>query len=211
MSKHRAFTLAEVLIALSIIGVVAALTVPVLIKTYNEKVWETQAKKTYAEVASAWRLYISNNGGSPVGTYTNYVNLKNKFLVPYFKSTRDITFSVRQLNSIDGTDSSVGIILKNGVYIGVHNNGDSGSCNNNRCGLLYIDVNGSKPPNRVGYDAFMIPLTRNGATPMDPRYPATHDANNLCIEPEHTGWKSSFNDGYGCLNRILQNKPKWSG
>lgn len=209
--KFKGFTLAEVLITLSIIGVIAALTVPTLINSYKEKIWEIQAKKIFAEVASAWKLYIADNGGSPVGTYTNYLNLKSKFLVPYFKSTRDITFSVRHLNSSDGYDTSNGIILKNVVYIGVHNNGDSGSCNNNRCAILYIDVNGSKAPNRVGYDAFMIPLTRNGATPMDPRYPASHSANLLCIEPEHAGWNNSFNDGFGCLNRILQNKPKWSG
>ena len=36
-----AFTLAEVLITLAIIGVVAVLTVPALIQNYNEKAWET--------------------------------------------------------------------------------------------------------------------------------------------------------------------------
>ena len=43
-SQH-AFTLAEVLITLGIIGVVAALTIPTLINTYNAKVRETQIKK----------------------------------------------------------------------------------------------------------------------------------------------------------------------
>ena len=36
-----AFTLAEVLITLAIIGVVAALTIPPLIKNHNEKAWST--------------------------------------------------------------------------------------------------------------------------------------------------------------------------
>lgn len=36
-----AFTLAEVLITLAIIGVVAALTIPLLVKNHNEKAWST--------------------------------------------------------------------------------------------------------------------------------------------------------------------------
>ncbi len=37
----KAFTLAEVLITLAIIGVVAAITIPSLVKNYNEKAWAT--------------------------------------------------------------------------------------------------------------------------------------------------------------------------
>ncbi len=44
-SKKAAFTLAEVLITLGIIGVVAALTMPNLIANYQKKVWTTQFKK----------------------------------------------------------------------------------------------------------------------------------------------------------------------
>ena len=42
-SKKVAFTLAEVLITLGIIGVVAAMTIPVLIQNYNARVWNTSA------------------------------------------------------------------------------------------------------------------------------------------------------------------------
>ena len=40
-TAKAAFTLAEVLITLAIIGVVAVLTIPALIKNYNEKAWST--------------------------------------------------------------------------------------------------------------------------------------------------------------------------
>ena len=43
MSKRFAFTLAEVLITLGIIGVVAAMTIPTLVADYNKKVWDTSA------------------------------------------------------------------------------------------------------------------------------------------------------------------------
>ena len=42
--KNRAFTLAEVLITLGIIGVVSAMTIPTLIQNYNTKTWNTSAK-----------------------------------------------------------------------------------------------------------------------------------------------------------------------
>ena len=41
MKKEKAFTLAEVLIILAIIGIVAALTLPGLIQNHNEKTWST--------------------------------------------------------------------------------------------------------------------------------------------------------------------------
>lgn len=43
-----AFTLAEVLITLGIIGIVAALTMPMLIQNYNKKITEVRLKKFYS-------------------------------------------------------------------------------------------------------------------------------------------------------------------
>ena len=51
-SKKAAFTLAEVLITLGIIGIVAAMTIPGLVGKYKDKVMITQTKKTYATVLS---------------------------------------------------------------------------------------------------------------------------------------------------------------
>ena len=47
MKKNLAFTLAEVLITLAIIGVVAALTIPTVVTNYKKKTYVTQLKKTY--------------------------------------------------------------------------------------------------------------------------------------------------------------------
>ena len=51
--KIRAFTLAEVLITLAIIGVVAAMTIPTLIANYKEKALENQFKRSYAVLNQA--------------------------------------------------------------------------------------------------------------------------------------------------------------
>lgn len=49
----KAFTLAEVLITLGIIGVIAALTLPGLIQGYRKKVTETALKKAYSQLSQA--------------------------------------------------------------------------------------------------------------------------------------------------------------
>ena len=43
INKKHAFTLAEVLITLGIIGIVSAMTIPTLVKNYQEKTWNTTA------------------------------------------------------------------------------------------------------------------------------------------------------------------------
>lgn len=58
----KGFTLAEVLITLGIIGVVAALTIPVLINKYKEKVLVTAAKRSYSIVFNAINSWSLKNG-----------------------------------------------------------------------------------------------------------------------------------------------------
>ena len=55
MSK-RGFTLAEVLITLGIIGIVAAVTIPTLINNYQKQALFNQFKKAYANLNQAWQL-----------------------------------------------------------------------------------------------------------------------------------------------------------
>ena len=51
--KEKGFTLAEILITLGVIGVVAALTMPSLISHYRKKALQTTLLKTYAELQQA--------------------------------------------------------------------------------------------------------------------------------------------------------------
>lgn len=62
--KGNAFTLAEVLIVIGIIGVVAALTVPTLIANYQKNQNVANLKKFYSEFQIGMRIYMSNNGCS---------------------------------------------------------------------------------------------------------------------------------------------------
>ena len=62
--KYRrvAFTLAEVLITLGIIGVVAALTIPSLIVKYQDKVLINQTKKAFSVFQNGLALALQDNG-----------------------------------------------------------------------------------------------------------------------------------------------------
>ena len=57
-----AFTMAEILISLTIIGVIAAITLPSLQANINEKTWATQRKALYNRMSQAISLMDSLNG-----------------------------------------------------------------------------------------------------------------------------------------------------
>ncbi len=69
-SGKIAFTLAEVLITLAIIGVVAAMTIPNLIQSYKKSVIETRLAKFYSVMNNAIRMAEVDYG--PQNTWSDY-------------------------------------------------------------------------------------------------------------------------------------------
>ncbi|MBR6099288.1 type II secretion system protein [bacterium] len=67
--SKTAFTLAEVLITLGIIGVVAALTLPMLIQNYQKGVALNRLKQTYAQILNAVEITAAENDAGPMGTW----------------------------------------------------------------------------------------------------------------------------------------------
>ena len=61
MNKKVAFTLAEVLITLGIIGIVSAMTIPTLVKNYQEKILVNKAKQADAQIKNAVKMYMAKN------------------------------------------------------------------------------------------------------------------------------------------------------
>ncbi len=59
--KRTAFTLAEVLITLGIIGIVAAMTMPTLISKHEKKVYGTKLIQTYSILNQGFRAYLGQN------------------------------------------------------------------------------------------------------------------------------------------------------
>lgn len=58
----KAFTLAEVLITLGIIGVVASMTMPSLMSKYRERVFVERLKQTYSIFSQAYLMAVTDNG-----------------------------------------------------------------------------------------------------------------------------------------------------
>lgn len=89
MKKKKAFTLAEVLITLGIIGIIAAMTLPTLVAKYKKLVIETSLKKTYSELQNLVKISEAANGdwhewdgSKPI---TRYVE---QYFAPYIHLTR---------------------------------------------------------------------------------------------------------------------------
>ncbi len=72
MSKNLGFTMAEILLSLTIIGVVAAITLPSLMANINERTWNTQRKALYARMSQAIAMMPQVGGyGEYEGTNTD--------------------------------------------------------------------------------------------------------------------------------------------
>ena len=118
--KKAAFTLAEVLITLGIIGVVAALTLPALIQNYHEKQRVTQLKKAYSVMQNAflmaqeeygdvtdWGLTITNTGekdddGNDILDNSGNENVMNILMKYVEKSKIPQNSYIGYVESIDG-------------------------------------------------------------------------------------------------------------
>ena len=90
-----AFTLAEVLITLGIIGVVAAMTMPILIANYQKQVATTRLKKFYTTYSQAYNQSKNDNydiDGADILknglNSTQMMDWYDTYLRPYFKTVR---------------------------------------------------------------------------------------------------------------------------
>ena len=94
MNKKVAFTLAEVLITLGIIGIVSAMTIPTLINNYKEKVRDNQFKKVYAMLNQAVQLTAIDFNNRPRCHYgTPFANADcNEFNLKLRNNMRVIKF-----------------------------------------------------------------------------------------------------------------------
>ena len=151
-SRKIAFTLAEVLITLGIIGVVAAMTMPSLVANYEKKRTATAVKKAYSELSQALKLAEVDYGDMEYWDYPDGFDIEenkafvNRYITPYYKGV-----TMLQDGSVPGwtTISPTGInfISSNGTIF-------SGKPNNSKAFFVLVDINGFKRPNKMGTDIF---------------------------------------------------------
>ena len=94
--KRIAFTLAEVLITLGIIGVVAALTLPSLITNYQKQVIETRLSKFYTTMNQAVLNSQIENGDFRDWELSKENNLYKAYLKKYLKTTKEININSQE-------------------------------------------------------------------------------------------------------------------
>ena len=95
--RRVAFTLAEVLITLGIIGVVAAMTMPSLINNYQKKQTVTQLKKVYSELAQAAEMAKLEYGDPSLWDYSiSGSDFFKKYLLSYMEISNTTVGTARQ-------------------------------------------------------------------------------------------------------------------
>lgn len=191
MATGRGFTLAEILITLGIIGIVAAMTIPTIAARSTHKKLQSQFKKTYAELNQATRAFYADTdipvhdydvlikaGVDTTSSNWNSNALLNKFMSYYKGFTKpsggswvsfDKLHNIKNLN-LNGTVTYQYPCDKSRVYF-------------DNVGRLYVmddtstayvkplpygpkicvDINGIDKPNRWGYDRFVFVFTEENA------------------------------------------------
>ena len=171
----KAFTLAEVLITLGVIGIVAALTMPALIANYQKKQTVTQLQKAYSVLNQVLSAASVEYGTFEITgtTLADAEEFLNKYFLPNLKATQvcvplsqcgiDITTNATY-STLDGTRlpgfdrnaTSVAAIMPDGSTLMLIPYSTAYY-------LAYIDINGKKGPNTLGKDLFQGMMFQNDA------------------------------------------------
>lgn len=209
--KKRGFTLAEVLITLGIIGVVAAITIPVLEQNIQNKQFKEAAKAAYSKASQAVQLMKIDNGGSLAYYYSSSNKFKSDFM-QYFKVTQDCLlvgcvpnsgasnmYKSLPLNKA-GTEimSNGQFITTDGMFWAIRNGASSGAWPNMI--IITVDVNGYiKGPNVYGKDTFFFQLLNDTLFPMGANGTDSFPASTSCDKstPNNYG-------GLGCMQNVMQ-------
>ncbi len=101
--RRAAFTLAEVLITLGIIGVVAAMTLPSLVANYKEKQRVTQLKKSYSVLQQAFLRAVEKHGDAQywnlTPTETGEIDENGEQILDYSGMTKVLGYFAENLNT----------------------------------------------------------------------------------------------------------------
>lgn len=185
MKKAKAFTLAEVLVTLGIIGIVAAMTLPALVAKHRKKVLHTQFLKAYSDIQNAAKRFQADEGISvyeysqkeqgvysseTLKSYISYFignNSNNKIVTSDLNDSFEKAIGYRPKN-ISGNniisqpcDRSIiseevgGRLFSMDDPVSRYDNPPNGP-------KLCVDINGRKGPNLYGYDWFVFTFTKDG-------------------------------------------------
>ena len=195
--KRTAFTLAEVLITLGIIGIVAALTFPTLIANYRVSVLKNDFKKADTIIQQAIQKTVTEAGYDDITSFNipgrhvtteNWAELQNQTaeLNEYWLKQFSVTKAVTE-NELTKLKYSCSGLLGQGEFCRYYDNKyvnkmyflsngmlisplipQYGGINHPGLIRVKFDTNGLKGPNRFGYDIFIYESLLGYATLCSP-------------------------------------------
>lgn len=219
ISLFTAFTLAEVLIVLGIIGLIADMTIPTLISRTQEKVAVTKLKKAYATLDSAYRLAISEEG--TIETWFTNCDITTcgtifyKNIIKYLNVSKDCganegCFQKGAVKTLDGRNyieydkrtTEPKIILADGTSVMFYANiFDNPNCDASMpCGNIKVDIDGLKGKYQFGEDVFIFEVTRQGLMPQG-NSKSFETFENYCNKS-----KSTSGNGQSCAAWVIYNE-----
>lgn len=211
--RETGFTLAEVLITLAVIGVVAALTIPSVVKNYQRQQLKVQLKKSYSTIMQvinniqkdeSWDIYgnyAPNKNTFPAvfAKYVNVLNTDTKCKIREDHKTlggNEIPSSYGIYSDCINTKDGTSFMFWNQAYVDV----------NVYVLIIFADINGFKNrPNRLGYDTFGFQVCPNSTV---------KPLSGANIAPCYNGGvgrycnfsEDSPYNGLGCTEKALKNE-----
>lgn len=207
--RKKAFTLAETLITLTIIGIIAVLTVPTVVSKYNKKIYVAALQTTYNQISnSAAQALIDYRTRSLADSDLVTTDGVGEFLKKYFNVAKDcgvasdnssecLASSYRNFNKSAYTPKVKGrycVTLNTGVSVCMDVMHTDGADSHGYADVI-VDINGKDKPNINGRDLFGFELYTDGKV---------SEGYN---EQTHIHFCASGEDdkGYaaGCLSKIM--------
>lgn len=219
-----AFTLAEVIIVMGIIGIIAEMTIPTLVKNVQRQQYISSVKKAYTTLSTAYALALQDNGSPVTWNLVGHGDAggNQRFLgnlAPYLKITKNCgtngtcfpNLNYKYLNGNSAGDFysanpnfgtaqlADGTLLATEVY--------DKDCNEDFyipetiCAGATYDVNGPAGPNQIGVDVFDFGFTRNKVFPMGTPDSDTWISFEGCCDTTTTADKY----GWSCAAWVLLN------
>ena len=221
MIKKFGFTLTEVLITLSIVGVIAAMTVPTLMNKYQKEAQTVLIRKYSQEIANAIDMFITTEGKTSATGTTLFSNTDD-FITSNLKITKTCEKDdsscfgalYRSINnkttaSVNCAGKSYILANSSSICVTTISNSTSGTNSSNKPYLTIImDTNAQEKPNIGGRDIFTFYVTKNGELAGTP--PADlAESNCECdsVTGECTGDCGCNTSplGVGCYTELEQN------
>lgn len=208
MKKKVAFTLAETLITLVVIGVVSAMTIPNLVIKHQKDQAVIQLKGAYSIFAQAASMARSEYGDFVSWDYTlTNTDFFRTYFYPYVTLSKQTIQDARRDNinyyeTSGAIESSLLIMRSQGEIIELINGcqiftyplnfSGTGSTYQRKC--YAIDINGYKKPNKFGRDLFMLCLDADrGVIPH-----SWNDNEPSTVKKTRQQLKSSSSYRYNC-------------